>query len=228
MDCGRWPLSVVRHKVGRGLGLSGFWGNMDWTRSAGSLTPLALDSSLLDSVVVVVVGCEWLDVRWCVQEVRQGWLHGFFPGMLDEVRVGQVGLVGKAMLDVLVVRDVQRCLAVDVGLAAVNSEPVVTVNGQGPASEGHEFRVGPARAMELLALRSRKEEWNTNLQVQGHLYQNEPRAIQTSLQTQMNQLQFKWNSTDLFTEVSNTFVIVTAHKQVCANQQIEAVSIFAT
>ena len=154
MDCGRWPLSVVRHKVGRGLGLSGFWVNMDWTGSAGSLTPLALDSSLLDSVVVVVVGCEWLDVRWCVQEVRQGWLHGFFPGMLDEVRVGQVGLVGKAMLDVLVVRDVQRCLAVDVGLAAVNGEPVVTVNGQGPASEGHEFRVGPARAMELLALRS--------------------------------------------------------------------------
>ena len=35
----------------------------------------------------------------------------------------------------------------------------------------------------------------------------------------MNQLQFKWNSTDLFTEVSNTFVIVTAHKQVCANQK---------
>ena len=154
MDCGRWPLSVVRHKVGRGLGLSGFWGNMDWTRSAGSLTPLALDSSLLDSVVVVVVGCEWLDVRWCVQEVRQGWLHGFFPGMLDEVRVGQVGLVGEAVLDVLVVRDVQRCLAVDVGLAAVNGKPVVTVNGQGPASEGHKFRVGPARAMELLALRS--------------------------------------------------------------------------
>ena len=70
----------------------------------------------------------------------------------------------------------------------------------------------------------RKEESNTNLQVQGHLYQNEPRAIQTSLQTQMNQLQFKWNSTDLFTEVSNTFVIVTAHKQVCANQQSHQVS----
>ena len=58
MDCGRWPLSVVRQKVGRGLGLSGFWGSMGWSRSAGSLTPLALDSSLLDSFVVVVVGCK--------------------------------------------------------------------------------------------------------------------------------------------------------------------------
>ena len=37
----------------------------------------------------------------------------------------------------------------------------------------------------------RKEERNTNLQVQGHLYQNEPRVIQTSSQTQMNQLQFR-------------------------------------
>ena len=70
----------------------------------------------------------------------------------------------------------------------------------------------------------RKEERNTNLQVQGHLYQNEPRVIQTSSQTQMNQLQFRWYSTDLFTEVSNTFVIVTAHKQVCANQQSHQVS----
>ena len=74
-------------------------------------------------------------MRWCVQEVSQGWLHGFFPGMLDEVRIGQVGLVGEAMLDVLVVRDVQRGLAVDVGLAAVDGEPVGSVDAQGPASE---------------------------------------------------------------------------------------------
>ena len=93
-------------------------------------------------------------MRWCVQEVRQGWLHGFFPGMLDEVRIGQVGLVGEAMLDVLVVRDVQRGLAVDVGLAAVNGKPICPVDAQGPASEGNEFGVSPARAVKLLALGS--------------------------------------------------------------------------
>ena len=93
-------------------------------------------------------------MRWCVQEVRQGWLHGFFPGMLDEVRIGQVGLVGEAMLDVLVVRDVQRGLAVDVGLAAVDGKPVGSVDAQGPASEGNEFGVSPARAVKLLALGS--------------------------------------------------------------------------
>ena len=115
---------------------------------------MALDSSLLDSFVIVVVGCKWWDMRWCVHEVRQGWLHGFFPGMLDEVRIGQVGLVGEAMLDVLVVRDVQRGLAVDVGLAAVNGKPICPVDAQGPASEGNEFGVSPARAVKLLALRS--------------------------------------------------------------------------
>ena len=93
-------------------------------------------------------------MRWCVQEVRQGWLHGFFPGMLDEVRIGQVGLVGEAMLDVLVVRDVQRGLAVDVGLAAVDGKPIGPVDAQGPASEGNEFGVSPARAVKLLALGS--------------------------------------------------------------------------
>ena len=237
--------------------------------------------------------------------------------MFDEVRIGQIGLVGEAMVDVLVVCDVQRGLAVDVGLAAVNGEPVCSVDAQGPASEGNEFGVSPARAVKLLALRSvamvlvrkvgpalecaatpgpgcpdhiraleqelwvvalasvswvkearawaemhdvfanpsgmhvwddglplavdelgwrsskavkqvvldhvpinlvdgevwleeipiwiwclhlvgagsshglRKEERNTNLQVQGHLYQNEPRVIQTSSQTQINQLHFR-------------------------------------
>ena len=93
-------------------------------------------------------------MRRCVQDVRQGWIHSFFPRMFDEVRIGQIGLVDEAMVDVLVVCDVQRGLAVDVGLAAVNGEPICPVDAQGPASEGNELGVSPARAVKLLALRS--------------------------------------------------------------------------
>ena len=106
------------------------------------------------SVIIVVVGCIWLDVGIGVKDVRQGWIHSFFPRMFDEVRVRQIGLVGEAMVDVLVVCDVQRGLAVDVWLAAVNGKPICPVDAKGPASEGNELGVSPARAMKLLALRS--------------------------------------------------------------------------
>ena len=49
--------------------------------------------------------------------------------MLGERVVGQVGLVGKAMVDVLVVGDIQRTFAADVGLAAVNGKPISPVDG---------------------------------------------------------------------------------------------------
>ena len=45
---------------------------------------------------------------------------------------------------------------------------------------------------------------------------------QVTKQTNLHQSEYA--STDLSTEVSNTFVIVTAHKQVCANQQSHQVS----
>ena len=69
-----------------------------------------------------------------------------------------------------------------------------------------------------------EKERNLTNQVQGHLYQNEPRAnnfASQNIQTRQTQ-SINWGH--LFTEVYNTFVIVTAHKQVCANQKITSQS----
>lgn len=60
--------------------------------------------------------------------------------------------------------------------------------------------------------------------VQGHLYQNEPRANKFKQHGELNisGSKVKWWSDlwDLFTEVLNTFVLVTVHKQVCADQNV--------
>ena len=74
-------------------------------------------------------------MRRCILDVGQRWLHSFFPCVLGERGVGQVGLVGEAMVDVLVVGDIQGTFAADVGLAAVNGKPISPVDGEGPASE---------------------------------------------------------------------------------------------
>ena len=68
-------------------------------------------------------------------DVGQRGLHGFFPCMFDEGCIGQVCLVGEAMVNVLVMSDVQWALAADVGLAAVNGKPIGPVDAEGTASE---------------------------------------------------------------------------------------------
>ena len=62
-----------------------------------------------------------------------------------------------------------------------------------------------------------------NSQVQeGHLYQNEPRAKGSNKYKSSNEvIQQQSGHCNLFTEVLDTFVIVTAHKQVCANQNTQ-------
>ena len=70
----------------------------------------------------------------------------------------------------------------------------------------------------------RKEEWSTKLWVQGHLYQNEPRASKTfhkHKQINFNPSRYQLTSSQ---RCQTLFVIVTAHKQVCANQQSHQVS----
>ena len=56
--------------------------------------------------------------------------------------------------------------------------------------------------------------WN-----QGRLYPNEPRANK-SVSIQVPRIQHI--CTSIFTEASNTCVIATAHKQVCANQKVDS------
>ena len=112
---------------------------MNWfrSRSASGLAALALvkSSSLLYLFFIIVVGRKWLDLGWLTMNVGQRGLHCFLPGVLDEGGIREVALVCEAVEYVLVVGNVQWRLAVDIGLAAVDGEPVSPVDAESPASE---------------------------------------------------------------------------------------------